>query len=320
MLVEVLEVGVCGTDAEIIAGRFGTAPAGQTHLVVGHEVIGRVAEAPSDSGPLAVGDLVTVMVRRAGAVTCAACGAGDFDMCRDGNTIERGITSIDGFARQYFRAQPSDILTLPERLRATGVLTEPASVAAKAWETVDRIIGGHSWNPRQVLVTGAGPIGLLAALLSRQRGHSTVVLERHRGAKADLVEEIGADIRHNLDELGSDIDVAIECTGDPHVTAHLIRQYPGAVICLLGLPSSAGSSVDVAKLAADLLHHNGHLFGSVNAGRRHYQDAIGVLSAAPATWLQRLITRRVSLDAFAEAFTYQPGDIKAVIEFGAESL
>jgi predicted lipid-binding transport protein (Tim44 family) len=59
------------------------------------------------------------------------------------------------------------------------------------------------------------------------------------------------------------------------------------------------------------------VFGSVNANRRHYQDAAAALARADRGWLQRLITRRIPMERFAEALEHRPDDVKVTIEFGA---
>src|SRR5271169_6133565 len=72
ILVETLSVGVCGTDAEIVAGDYGWAPPGHKRLVLGHESLGRVLEAPKGAG-FAKGDLVVAIVRRPDPEPCYAC-------------------------------------------------------------------------------------------------------------------------------------------------------------------------------------------------------------------------------------------------------
>ncbi|HEX9546017.1 MAG TPA: alcohol dehydrogenase catalytic domain-containing protein, partial [Acidimicrobiales bacterium] len=72
VLVETDGIGVCGTDLEIIGGEYGWAPPGQTRLTLGHESLGRVSDAPPDSG-LAQGDLVVGIVRRPDPVPCPNC-------------------------------------------------------------------------------------------------------------------------------------------------------------------------------------------------------------------------------------------------------
>src|SRR5579871_7027500 len=83
VLIDTWAVGICGTDAEILSGAYGWAPPGRERLVLGHESIGRVHEAPDGSG-FARGDHVVGIVRRKDPVPCPACAAGEWDMCRNG--------------------------------------------------------------------------------------------------------------------------------------------------------------------------------------------------------------------------------------------
>jgi threonine dehydrogenase-like Zn-dependent dehydrogenase len=78
VLVRTVALGVCGTDREIVSGRYGWAPPGQRRLVIGHESLGTVQEAPADCG-VKVGDLVVGIVRRPDPVPCAACAVGEWD-------------------------------------------------------------------------------------------------------------------------------------------------------------------------------------------------------------------------------------------------
>ncbi|MDQ2953597.1 MAG: alcohol dehydrogenase catalytic domain-containing protein, partial [Pseudomonadota bacterium] len=106
VLVETIALGVCGTDREILAGLYGAAPPGQPRLILGHESLGRVAEAPRDSG-LTREDLVVGIVRHPDPVPCPACAAGEWDMCRNGGYTERGIKGLHGFGSERFRVEPS---------------------------------------------------------------------------------------------------------------------------------------------------------------------------------------------------------------------
>ncbi|HVK35457.1 MAG TPA: alcohol dehydrogenase catalytic domain-containing protein, partial [Microlunatus sp.] len=177
LLVDAIALGVCGTDLEIARGEYGWAPPGRERLVLGHESFGRVRQAPGGSG-FAAGDLVVGVVRRPDPVPCGACAHGEFDMCRNGKYTERGIKQLDGYASEQWTVEGAYAVKLEDRLADVGVLMEPTSVVAKAWEQVERI-GARAWfEPRSVLVTGAGPIGLLAALLGRQRGLDVHVLDQ----------------------------------------------------------------------------------------------------------------------------------------------
>ena len=192
VLVETVAVGICGTDREIIHGEYGTAPPEEDYLIIGHESLGRVLDAPAASG-LVAGDLVVGIVRRPDPVPCTNCSVGEWDMCRNGLYTEHGIKELHGFCAERFRLEPNEAVKVDPRLGDLGVLLEPASVIAKAWEHIDRIGARAHWKPERALVTGAGPIGLLAALMGVQRGLEVHVLDLvEKGLKPDLVRDLGA--------------------------------------------------------------------------------------------------------------------------------
>src|SRR6266508_2467526 len=214
VLVQALALGVCGTDLEITGGRYGWAPPGRERLVLGHESLGRVIEAPG-GGELARGDLVAGIVRHPDPVPCKNCAIGEWDMCRNGRYTEHGIKELDGFGSERWRIQPEFAVKINPAAGRLGVLLEPATIVVKAWEHVERIGRRARWEPRRVLITGAGPIGLLAALLGKQRGLDVHVLDRvTEGPKPDLVAALGAVYHHgSVEEACRESDVVIECTG-----------------------------------------------------------------------------------------------------------
>src|SRR5436853_2964292 len=146
VLVRTLAVGVCGTDLEIVSGAYGWPPPGRDRLILGHESLGQVIEAPSDSG-LKPGDLVVGIVRRPDPVPCPNCAAGEWDMCRNGRYTERGIKELDGYCSERYRIEPRFAVKVAPHLGHLGVLLEPASVLAKAWEHVERIGRRAAWHP-----------------------------------------------------------------------------------------------------------------------------------------------------------------------------
>src|SRR5215210_1261896 len=150
LLVRTVALGVCGTDREIVAGLYGEAPAQQERLILGHESLGHVLEAPpgSDFTP---GDLVVGIVRHPDPVPCVNCAAGEWDMCRNGRYTERGIKERDGFCRERFRLDSGFAVRVDPSLGPLGVLLEPASVVAKAWEHAERIGRRARWQPRRAL-------------------------------------------------------------------------------------------------------------------------------------------------------------------------
>jgi glucose 1-dehydrogenase len=317
--VRALALGICGTDREIIAGAYGWAPAGDKRLILGHESLGQVEEAPAGCG-CAAGDHVVGFVRRPDPVPCAACAAGEWDMCRNGQYTERGIKQRNGYGSQQFRVEPEFLVKLDPSLGPLGVLLEPTSVVAKAWEQVERIrTRGAAGQPRVALITGAGPVGLLAALLAKQRGLEVHVLDRtETGPKPKLVRELGA--TYHVGDLGKLApDVVIECTGAGSVVLDaLSRASPDGIVCLAGV-SSGGHKIDldIGDLNRGMVLENHVVFGSVNANRRHYRAAAEALAKADKSWLAGLITRRVPLDRWREAFETHPNDIKVVLDFAA---
>ncbi|HTS02388.1 MAG TPA: alcohol dehydrogenase catalytic domain-containing protein, partial [Thermoanaerobaculia bacterium] len=192
VLVDAVAVGVCGTDVEIVEGKYGWAPPGAARLVLGHESLGSVLD-PGPAASLKKGDLVVGIVRRPDPVPCPNCAVGEWDMCRNGRYTERGIKEIHGFMSERWRIEPEYAMKVDRSLGLLGVLLEPTTVVTKAWEQVAAVGQRAFWEPRTVLVTGAGPIGLLAALLGKQRGLDVHVLDRSdAGPKPDLVRALGA--------------------------------------------------------------------------------------------------------------------------------
>lgn len=320
LLVQTLAIGICGTDLEIVAGRYGWPPQDRDRLIIGHESIGRVLDAPDDSG-FSRGDLIVGIVRRPDPVPCAYCAIGEWDMCRNGRYTERGIKERDGYGSERFRVEPLFAVKVDTRLGHLGVLLEPASVVAKAWDHAERI-GGRSraWSPRTVLVTGAGPIGLLAALMGRQRGLDVHVFDRIvEGPKPQLTRDLGATYHAgDLSSIGSLApDIIIECTGATPVIADAVtRSAPSGIVCLAGV-SSGGHALrlDLGDVNRRIVLENDVIFGSVNANRSHYEAGAAALAKADDAWLARLITRRLPLADWRTAFTRRPDDVKVIIEF-----
>ena len=320
ILVDGVALGICGTDAEIVRGDYGEAPPGAERLILGHESLGRVAQAPDGSG-FAAGDLVVGVVRRPDPEPCPSCAAGEWDFCRNGRYTERGIKALHGFGSERWRIEPEFAVRLDPGLGLVGVLMEPTSVVAKAWEQIDRVIGRATIAPERVLVTGAGPIGLLAALLARQRGYEVHVLDRvTEGPKPDLVRALGATYHATrVTDLDPPPDVIVEATGASSVVIDaMCHTAANGIVCLTGI-SSGGHEIDLdaGVLNRSIVLENDLVFGSVNANRRHYEAAAEALAQADRGWLERLITRRVPLDRWSEALAREEDDIKVVVELGA---
>ncbi|MBO0866133.1 MAG: glucose 1-dehydrogenase [Mycobacterium sp.] len=321
LLVDGVAMGVCGTDKEIASGEYGWAPPGSSRLVLGHESLGRVREAPAGSN-FSAGDLVVGVVRRPDPEPCGACAHGEFDMCRNGRYRERGIKELDGYGSQAWCVEIDYVVRLDPSLERVGMLLEPTTVVCKAWEQVERI-GSRGWfEPKRALVTGAGPIGLLAALIGVQRGLDTHVLDRVTdGPKPRLVKSLGATYHHeDIESVAKQLrpDVVIEATGVGSVIfGALMNTDTYGITCLTGVsPGGHRLDIDAGLVNRDIVLENDVVVGSVNANLRHYQQAADVLARADNEWLDGLITRRVTLENAAEAFQPADGDVKVIIELG----
>ena len=189
---------------------------------------GEVIAAPAGAR-FAVGDRIVGIVRRPDPVPCPSCAVGEWDMCRNGRYTERGIKGLHGFGSERFRIEPSYAIKVDPELGELAVLLEPASVVAKAWDHIERIGRRfHSWEPRRVLVTGGGPVGLLAALMGKQRDYEVYVLDHHKdGPKPQLVRDLGAlyltGTMDDVNELAP--DVIIECTGAATLIAGVLGPH-----------------------------------------------------------------------------------------------
>jgi len=320
VLVEAVAVGVCGTDVEIVEGKYGWAPPGKARLVLGHESLGRVID-PGPAKGLQQGDLVVGIVRRPDPVPCSNCAVGEWDMCQNGQYTERGIKEIDGYMSERWRIEPEYAMKVDSSLGMLGVLLEPTTVVAKAWEQVAAAGFGRRsfWEPRRVLITGAGPIGLLAALLGVQRGLEVHVLDRvASGSKPDLVKALGATYHAtSVAELGFEPDIIIECTGVGQVVAEsILKVAAGGLVCLTGVGrGTAAVGLDAGAIAAGVVLRNNVVLGSVNANKRHWFKAGQALGGADRSWLARLITRQEKPENFREALDRKPDDIKVAIQF-----
>jgi glucose 1-dehydrogenase len=320
VLLRVLEVGVCGTDREISEGVFGVAPDGSAELVLGHEMLGVV---DADGGGFSRGDLVTATIRRS-CMHCLACEEGSSDSCLTGDYSERGITRLDGFARELVAEDAVQLIPIPRSLGRLGVLAEPTSVCERAIRHARTIGGRQPWELERALVVGAGAIGMLSTFLLRLAGVEvwTAGLEPH----VDLVEASGAryvstndtSLGALRDEVGG-FDLVISAVPDAQLLADslgLLRR--SGVACLLGIDGRDRKvTVDGPVIGIDAILENRVLFGSVNARREDWLAAVASLDRARERWpgaLETFVGLRVPLDRFAEAFAFRGGKATLVLD------
>lgn len=331
VLIAMHEVGIDGTDTEVIHGAHGgLVPEGDDFLILGHESLGRIEEVGRGAAGLRSGDWVVATVRRPDG--CPNCRRGEPDMCLWGGYTERGIKGAHGFLAEYVREKPRFIVPIPEKLVPIGALVEPLSISEKAIRQAWDIQRRMHWGPKKALVFGLGTIGLLGAMLLKLRGLDTTIYSREssRSKKARMLKTVGIgyisseDVESvsELDEEVGRVDFLLEATGSADVAGWAMQLVArNGVLCLLSVTGGAKKiPLDVGGINRRLVLGNGLIFGSVNSSRAHFKEAIGHLTAFNRKWpgfAESLITRRVAIEDYAQAFEDKPGDIKVVIEISA---
>jgi threonine dehydrogenase-like Zn-dependent dehydrogenase len=303
VLVQLLRVGLDGTDKEISQGLLGTAPDGDDYLIIGHENLGRVvaagANVPRELGP---GAIVVATVRRPGHSIYDQLGMQDFTT---EDALERGIRLLHGFLSEYYVEDARFLVPLPPSLSSVGVLLEPMSIAqkgiAQATEIQRRL---RVWRPVRAAVTGAGTIGLLAALVLRLRGIDVTVLSRRPRPyrNSDLVEALGARYLSTADTSLADaaaahgpFDLIFEASGFSPLAFEAARALgTNGVLILSGVTGGEKTiEIDANAINQGFVLGNKVMLGTVNASRddfvRGVTDMLRAESFHPG-WLERLLT------------------------------
>jgi threonine dehydrogenase-like Zn-dependent dehydrogenase len=331
VLVEVLRVGVDGTDKEINDAEYGDAPEGYDFLVTGHESFGRVLEVGENVRGLEPGDYVVATVRRPGSSIYDKIGT--YDMTTDATYYERGINLRHGYLTERYVDDPEYVVKVPAALREVGVLLEPTSVAEKgieqAYEIQRRL---KVWRPQRAAVVGAGTLGLLATLILRLRGLEVTTLARTEPPtlNSELVEALGAryvstrttPLKEAAQEYGP-LDIIFEATGVSSVVFESMEALgKNGVLVLTGI-SGGDHTVEVPgdHIMLGFVLGNKVAVGSVNANRAYFERGVLDMALAQAQypgWLQRLLTHPVQgLDNYEEMIrllTEEKGAIKVFVE------
>jgi len=332
VLLRMLEVGVCGTDRDLCAFKFGTAPPGSDHFVLGHESLAEVVDVGPEVSRVRPGDLAVAVVRQpCDTAACPACRSGRQDFCVTGGYRERGIKDLHGFMTGLVVDDQRYLYALPRELRETGVLLEPLTIAEKALAQFQAIEERLPWKKDRLTaaVLGAGPVGLLGAMLFRSAGFETWVYSRERcpNARAEIAGAIGAHYvcseeatPRQLAELAGRIDVVYEAMGAPQPAFDMLEALgANGVFLFTGIPRMVdGLRLDLHHLLERMVLRNQVVMGTVNAGADAFEAAVRDLAAFERQWpqaLRALITCRYPIEGFREAID-SPGAIKNVIEMG----
>jgi threonine dehydrogenase-like Zn-dependent dehydrogenase len=319
VLLRVLEVGVCGTDREISEGLFGVAPQGDKQLVIGHESL---AEVVRGGHGFSKGDLVCATVRRS-CGHCMACDEGAPDSCLTGDYSERGITKLDGFACELVLESPDHLVPIPRSLGRLAVLAEPTSICTRGVRHALTIGARQPWAPKRALVTGAGAVGLLSAMLLRLEGLDVWVASLE--PSSSIADALGA---HYVSTKSTDLaalgpfDIVVEAAGSAQLMLDALGLLGrSGVACLLGIDGRDGTSkIDNKVIGVDAVLENRVLFGSVNAHRDDWVTGVQALDRAREQFpgaLDELIGLRVPLDRFEDAFAFHGGKATLVLDDSA---
>jgi threonine 3-dehydrogenase len=299
VLIRVLRTGICGTDLHIRSWDTWAQGAVRTPVVLGHEIAGRVEALGSGVETVDVGDLVSVE----GHIVCGRCRSclgGARQLCP--NTVSIGIDRDGGYA-EFVAVPATNVWRHPKPIDAdVAAIFDPFGNAVHSALSF-RVLG------EDVLITGAGPIGIMAAAVVRHAGARSVVitdispdrleLARSMGAVTRAVDVTTTDLRDVMAELDmvEGFDVGLEMSGAPAALHSMINAMAhGGEIALLGLPSGS-IEFDWGQVITSMLTVKG-IFG-----RQMFETwyAMSVLVAAGLD-ISPVITHRFAFTDFEEAF------------------
>jgi threonine dehydrogenase-like Zn-dependent dehydrogenase len=323
--VRTLRVGVDGTDHEVISGAHGGVPAGDDHLVLGHEAVGVVAD--PNGTELRAGEVVVPTVRRAPNGGNEQFERGEPDMAPEGQYYERGIVGDHGFMAEFFTSPAEYLVSIPPELAALGFLVEPVSITEKALEHAYAARSAFDWRPESAMVLGNGSLGLLTlAMFEHTEGFDRTYCLGRRDRPdptIEIIEDLGATYvdsrRTPVDEVPDaheGMDLVYEATGyAKHAYRTIEALAPNGVGALLGVPESWEFELDGGTLHNEFVLHNKALVGSVNSHVGHFEAAVDTLQALPDPFLDDLVTGVYGLDELDRAFDDDDTTIKTAVEF-----
>jgi threonine dehydrogenase-like Zn-dependent dehydrogenase len=347
VLVRVKEVGLDGTDFNMVRYGLHDIAEGRNEMAMGHEMVGVVEAVGNGVESLTSGDLVTVTVRR-GCGQCQPCLHNQSDMCMTGLYKERGIHKLDGFLTRFVVDKEQYVVKVPRDLVKLAVFTEPLSIAEKGIEQIRVIQSRLPWacsHPehtflseqwggcKTALVVGAGPLGLLAIALLRLAQVYTYVADivPEDSPKVHLAKHMGAiyiDARKKTPQEivklccspTGNLGIIFEAAGAASTAVELIPYMSrSSIYVMTGIPrGNLVIQVDAAQLVRQIVRYNQVVVGSVNSNRSHFEMALKDMPEINSRFggiLEEMITHRFRLEDYQRAFDL--GDskhIKTVIE------
>ncbi|NPV89000.1 L-threonine 3-dehydrogenase [Coprothermobacteraceae bacterium] len=296
-LVEVLKASICGTDVHIYEWNEWARNRMRPPVTVGHEFVGRVASVNRGIGRVAPGDIVSAESH----IVCHVC-----DMCRRNlyhvcrNTRIIGV-DIDGAFAEYIAIPEENLVKLPPSVPLeAGSVLEPFGNAVHTVQSVD--VRG-----KRVVVTGVGPIGLMAIPVAKALGASEVIATDLSDYRLALAEQVGADLTVNvrsedpvtLVSAKGGADVVLEMSGsEVALNQGLDMLVPGGQMAILGLP---GKRVSI-DLSNQVVMKGISIHGI--AGRRLWETwelAVALVSSGKVD-LRRVVTHQFEMKDFEKGF------------------
>lgn len=301
-VVQIEAVGVCGSDtAYYTVGRIGDYVV-DGPIILGHECAGKVIAVGSEVTQVAVGDRVAIEPGTP-CRDCRDCMAGRYHLCPD--LVFFATPPYDGSLVQRMAIDERQLFRMPDSMSyEEGALCEPLSVGIWACRRAGLEPGDR------VLVTGAGPVGLLAAQAARAFGANSVTVTDIADFRLDMARELGFDVERVGEGTSRDFDVLLECSGAPTALADgLWRLRTNGRAAMVGMPKQ-----DVT-LALSRLNVNELTIGLVNRYAHTWPIAIELISSGRVD-VSSLVTHRFPLDETADAIMLArnvPDSVKAII-------
>ena len=343
VLVRIKQVGLDGTDFNMVNYDSKDIAEDRNEIVLGHEMLGIVAEKGKNVNKLNNGDYVTMTVRRPCNI-CPPCLHDQSDMCMTGLFTERGIHKIDGFLTNYVVDDEKYILKLPKGIEKYGIFVEPLSIAEKGIEQIRLIqsrlpwacehpnhsFEGDEWGGcKTAFVIGAGPLGILATCLLRLADVNTYVLERkeENHIKIETIKKLGAkyiDIRKigikQAFEIAGDVDIIFEASGASEFAINMIPYMSrSSIYVMTGIPKGElHTTVDAHAILRQIVRYNQVIVGTVNSNIKHFEMAINDIPKINKKFnniLDKLITHHYKLSEYEKYFSFQDSNqLKVVVD------
>lgn len=302
-VVSIEAVGVCGSDtAYYKVGRIGDYVV-DGPLVLGHEVSGVVAAVGGEVTNVTVGDRVAIEPGTP-CRDCRECMAGRYHLCPD--LVFLATPPYDGALMERMAVDARNLFLIPDDMTfEEGALLEPLSVGIWGCKRAG-LAGGDD-----ALVTGAGPVGLLAAATARALGAGNVTVTDVSDFRLGLVEEMGFDAEHSAKPSDRTFDVLLECSGAPGVLGEAMRRLrPAGRAAMIGMSKEEAIGLPLSQLNVNEL-----TLTLVNRYNHTWPLAIELVASGRVD-VKRLVTHHFPLEATAQALTLSstvPDSIKAVI-------